>query len=82
MGNNSRSRAELLPEQSSKFIYAKSCLPDNCSQDASVDFFVIRHSDLCKWMIATQDHVAALPAHNAEVCFLERFHTLVALDYR
>ena len=50
-------------QQVPKFVHAKTSLPNNRPQCASIQLPVIGHDDLSKGMIAPKDPVAAMLPH-------------------
>ena len=53
------SSQDILFQQAHKFIHTQTCLPDDGSQCASNQHFVVRHNHLSKGFIASQDQMAA-----------------------
>ena len=50
----------VVLHQSHKLFYAEIDLPDDGSQGAPVQFFVVGNNDLSEGMVATQNHVTAV----------------------
>jgi len=61
-----------------ELIYAKTRLANDSAQCTPVEFLMIRHDDLSKWIITAQDYMAAFLTFNAEASFLQRLNALAA----
>ncbi|OIN94791.1 MAG: hypothetical protein AUJ21_04355 [Anaerolineae bacterium CG1_02_58_13] len=56
-----------------KFVDTQTCLTNNSSQCATVEFFVIWNNDLSKRLISAQNHVTAFLALQVKADFAEGF---------
>ena len=56
-------------QQTDKCIYTEIRLTDNGTQCTSIQFPVIRHNNLSKGIIATQDNVTSMLSPDRKTCF-------------